>query len=164
MSLIVSSQISATKVINKIKCIENHLGDKDFVITTDYPKFKGGEESSSTPWHTFLASYASCQIMDLTDYCIEHDIDYREATLEIEVFSKEDEYSEIEGLKRFLPGKHLSEIKVIINFPKGFTEIMKEEVVMNMKQCKISELIFNENKKLKLNIIEKKGEENYNHS
>lgn len=121
----------------KLKNIENKVGKRDFVVSTDYPDYMGGEENYPTPWSLFLAALTACQGMNVHEYCSSNGISLKGISLSLDL-----NYAEV------APGEKPREVgsfDVQIDVPADFPEEHIEGVKNAARHCKIVQHILDWN-------------------
>lgn len=107
--------------------IINSYNEK-FEIYTDYSKYSNepetkGLSNAPTPWHTFLSTIASCQIVHIRNYCIENNINYEGIKLRLDV-----DYNN-EWI--------INNININIKFPFSLTTKDCEDVISAARNCPV---------------------------
>lgn len=103
------------------KVAANYRG---FTITTDQPRFGGGEDSAPSPFELFLASLATCAGFYVLSFCDQRGIPTEGIRLSQEM--------------QVDPRTHMiANVAIRIELPEGFPEQYREAVVRAAETCTV---------------------------
>jgi len=101
-----------------------------FSVRTDQPAEAGGQDSAPTPFHTFLASLATCAGVYVLDFCRRRGI----ATDGIRLVQRVQENPETHMLES---------VSLEIQLPPSFPEKYRASVIRAAQQCKVKKHLEN---------------------
>lgn len=114
-------------ILDDNKKVNAHIND--FIVKTDQPKEKGGDDTNPTPFDLFLASIGTCTGIYIKLFCEKRNI----STNEIKVIQEIEENTDNHMVRK---------INLRITLPADFPEKYIEPLHNVIDMCKVKQHIF----------------------